>query len=98
MRYAWHNSTDLVSLANQGNLNKLFNLWCGQTQNDLPMDAEHKELYHELASYIAINGAINDPSELYDMSPDLFSSLRSSFGSEAQRPLQSLNRFLLLRA
>ena len=98
MRYAWHNSTDLVSLANQGNLNKLFNLWCGQTQNDLPMDAELKELYHELASYIAINGAINDPSELYDLNPDLFSSLRSSFGSEAQRPLQSLNRFLLLRA
>ena len=59
MHYAWHNSTDLVSLANQGNLNKLFNLWCGQTQNDLPMDAEHKELYHELASYIAINGALN---------------------------------------
>ena len=98
MRYAWHNSADLVSLANQGNLNKLFNLWCGQTQNDLPMDAEHKELYHELAGYIAINGAINDPSELYDLNPDLFSSLRSSFGSEAQRPLQSLNRFLLLRA
>lgn len=99
MRYAWHNAPHLVSLMNSSHFNRLFNLWCGQTQNDLPMAEAHQALYRELAEYIAINGAIPSGGALYELAPELYTNLCAALGSaQVQRPLDSLNRFLLLRS
>ena len=94
-RFAWHHTAQLVSLANNTRLIQLFNLWCGQTQNDLPMDDEHKNWYRSLAQYIAINGAIMSPRELRELNADLFRQLYQDFGAEVNRPIESLNNFLL---
>ena len=94
-RFAWHHTAQLVSLANNTRLIQLFNLWCGQTQNDLPMDDEHKSWYRSLAQYIAINGAIMSPRELRELNADLFRQLYQDFGAEVNRPIESLNNFLL---
>lgn len=99
MRYAWHNAPHLVSLAHSSHLNRLFNLWCGQTQNDLPLDESRQALYRELAQYIALNGAITSGGALYELAPELYTNLCAALGSaQVQRPLDSLNRFLLLRS
>ena len=97
-RFAWHNCSTLVSLANHQHQARLFNLWCGQTQNDLPMTPEYQELYRHLANYIALNGAISDVGTLYELDAGLCQDLRAHFGAASQEPLDSLNRFLLLRA
>ena len=59
------------------------------------MDDEHKNWYRSLAQYIAINGAIMSPRELRELNADLFRQLYQDFGAEVNRPIESLNNFLL---
>lgn len=98
MRFAWQQTDQLVSLANDGRFKQLFNLWCGQKQNDLPQDKDLIELYRALAQYIVANGALGY-HDVHDLDKNLFAKLYDAFGQqEAQRPLDALNRFFLGRA
>lgn len=98
MRFAWQQTDQLVSLANDGRFKQLFNLWRGQKQNDLPQDKDLIELYRALAQYIVANGALGY-HDVHDLDKNLFTKLYDAFGQqEAQRPLDALNRFFLGRA
>lgn len=95
IRFAYHQSDRLESVANPRRINSLFNLWCGQKHNDLPMNDELKQAYNKLAHIIAENGAISKVKDISDVDSDLARTLIRNFKQDVTRPLYSLNNFFI---
>lgn len=95
IRFAYHQSDRLESVSNPRRINSLFNLWCGQKNNNFPMNDELKQAYNKLAHIIAANGAITQVTEISEIDLDLAITLMRNSKQDVEQPLYSLNNFFI---
>ena len=94
VRFAYHQITEMECLSVHAQ--QYFNLWCGQRNNE--KTEKQREVMRQVASYIALNGAI-DFDDLKATDRDQARKVSIAFGGlvQANEALQSLSRFILYR-
>ena len=97
VRFAYGKITKLYSLKSVAA--KRFELWCGQKQREIPMTPEQKELFREIAGFIAQNGSL-DVRAIREFANEITNALIRELGSAkaANEQIYSLNDFILKAA
>ena len=97
VRFAYGNINSLYSLTDTAA--SRFELWCGQKQRNISMTPEQKQLFRQIASYIAQNGSC-DLFSLREVIPEITNSLLRQLRNPraVNEQIFSLNEFILKAA
>lgn len=96
-KFAFKQSSTLISMVNPSELDLRFDHWCAKEQAKVPMADKCRPLYYALAQEISSNGAILNLRTLRHINDALFTQLKQRLTpNEASYVLSSLSSCLLL--